>query len=113
MSHGEPGATMSSVLIVDDEPGVREFMLDALAEQGHQLFTAADGDEAMVRLEERPYGLMILDLRMPGMGGMDVLREARARYPGMSVVVSTAHGGVPDAVEAMKQWCAWRSVPTA
>jgi DNA-binding NtrC family response regulator len=94
---------MQTVLVVDDESGIREFMADALAEAGHETVQAGDASEAISRLEDQPFDLLILDLRMPGpLGGMDVLRRARAEWPDMQIIVLTAHGSVETAVEAMK-----------
>lgn len=94
---------MANVLAVDDEPGLRELIAEALSEGGHQVSVAADGVAALHQLEERPFDLLILDLRMPGeLDGMQVLREARARWPGMQVIVLTAYGSIATAVEAMR-----------
>lgn len=94
---------MARILIVDDEPGIREFLVDALAGEGHDCDQAADGMGALRALHERAFELMLTDLRMPGaLDGMDLLRKARAELPDMEVVVMTAHGSVESAVEAMK-----------
>lgn len=94
---------MATILTVDDEPGIRAFLADTLAEDGHVVMQAADAGEALVLLEEQPFDLAIIDLRMPGeLGGMDVLHYARANRPAMQVIVLTAYGSVPEAVEAMR-----------
>jgi CheY-like chemotaxis protein len=94
---------MASILCMDDEPGLREYLADALSHGGHEVVTAEDAAEALGRLEDRPFDVAVLDLRMPGaLGGMDVLRRARAEWPDMQVVVLTAHGTVGEAVEAMR-----------
>ncbi len=93
----------ASILVVDDENGIRTFLADVLSEAGHNVETAATGAEALRRLEDGPFDLMFLDLRMPGeLQGMDVLRRARAEWPVMQVIVLTAHGTVHAAVEAMR-----------
>jgi CheY-like chemotaxis protein/tRNA A-37 threonylcarbamoyl transferase component Bud32 len=94
---------VANILIVDDEPGLREFMIDTLDGDGHELYEAADGATAIQRLRERAYDLLITDLRMPGsIDGIDVLREVRAAYPETRVIVLTAHGSVATAVDAMR-----------
>ena len=92
-----------SVLVVDDEEGIREFARDCLAGEGHRVHVAVDGAEALALLRERPFDVVLLDLAMPGEhGGMEVLRRARAAYPFTQIVLITAQGSVPEAVEAMK-----------
>ncbi len=94
---------MALILVLDDEEGIRDFLAQTLADDGHTVAQAADGAEALKELNGRAFDLMITDLRLPGtMGGMDVLRWARREQPEMEVVVMTAHGSVETAVEAMK-----------
>jgi two-component system response regulator AtoC len=94
---------MASILIVDDEKGIREYLVEALADSGHKITAAADGPEASRLLRKRAFDLLITDLRMPGPpDGMDLLRRARAEVPEMEVIVLTAYGTVDTAVEAMK-----------
>jgi two-component system response regulator FlrC len=94
---------MGSILIVDDEHGIRDFIAEALSDAGHDTVAAADGAEALRRLQDRAFDLMITDLRMPGeLNGMDLLRRAHTELPGMEVIVLTAYGTVDTAVEAMK-----------
>jgi two-component system, NtrC family, response regulator AtoC len=90
------------VLIVDDEPGIRTFIGKALESDGLRTTLAADGQEAMDRLDRESFHLMITDLKMPGIDGMTLVRKARAEQPEMEVIVLTAHGTVDTAVEAMK-----------
>lgn len=94
---------MAHILVVDDEPGLRAFVADALTAAGHLTVTAPDGANALRELGARPFDLLVLDLRMPGrFDGMDVLRHARAEWPEVPVIVLTAHGSVETAVEAMR-----------
>ena len=94
---------MAKILVVDDETGIREFLADALADDGHDVTGAADGLEALQRLHERAFDVMITDLRMPGaLDGVDLLRKAKADQPELEVIVLTAHGTVDNAVDAMK-----------
>ncbi len=94
---------MARVLSVDDEEGIREFVAEVLGEAGHDVARAADAGEALAALEDGPFDLMLVDLKMPGeLSGMDVLRRARAEWPDMQVIVLTAHGSVSAAVEALK-----------
>jgi two-component system, NtrC family, response regulator AtoC len=93
---------MATVLVVDDEEGVRSFVAEALETAGHRVVQAADGNEAARLLDARSFHLLITDLKMPGMGGMALLRKVKAEQPETEVLVLTAHGSVEGAVEAMK-----------
>jgi two-component system, NtrC family, response regulator AtoC len=93
---------MARILVADDEEGLREYIAEALASDGHAVTPAADGIEAAQRLARESFDLLLTDLRMPRMDGMTLLRRARTEQPDMEVVVLTAHGAVDTAVEAMK-----------
>ncbi len=90
------------ILIVDDEPNVRLVFRTALESTGFQVTEAADGDAALVQLRKVPIDLILLDLKMPVMDGMETLEQLRLAGDQTPVVVVTAHGSVPDAVAAMK-----------
>ncbi|GMV44116.1 MAG: sigma-54-dependent Fis family transcriptional regulator [Myxococcales bacterium] len=93
---------MARILIADDERSVRELVADVLEGEGHHVDTATDGEVAARRLDREAFHLLITDLRMPGLSGIDLLRKARAEHPDMEVIVLTAFGTVDSAVEAMK-----------
>ncbi len=93
---------MPRILVADDEPGLREFVGDALELDHHDIVKAADGRAAAKLLDERGFDVVITDLKMPGMDGMQLLRKIRAEQPETEVIVMTAHGTVDTAVEAMK-----------
>jgi two-component system, NtrC family, response regulator HydG len=90
------------VLVVDDDPGVRYTLREILSSEGLLVDEAADGAEALRRFEAQPAPLVVTDLRMPNLDGMDLLRALAARSPAPRVVVITAHGSERQAVEAMK-----------
>ncbi|KIG13891.1 Response regulator of zinc sigma-54-dependent two-component system [Enhygromyxa salina] len=93
---------MSRILVVDDEDGVREFMAEVLEDQGYEVDQASDGAAALTMLEAAAYQLLLTDLKMPRLGGMELVRRIRAEQPELGVIVLSAHGSVADAVEAMK-----------
>ena len=94
---------MANILVVDDEPGIREFLADALAMDAHDVAQASDGTEALRLVYNRAFDLMLTDLRMPGaLNGIDLLRKLKSEQPDTEVIVMTAHGSVETAVEAMK-----------
>src|SRR5215470_3668188 len=93
---------MARILVADDEPGLREFIVDSLELDDHTVVPARDGREAARLLDERGFDLVLTDLKMPGLDGMAILRKVRAEQPEVEVVMLTAHGTVATAVEAMK-----------
>jgi two-component system response regulator AtoC len=93
---------MARVLVVDDEAGIREFLSEALADDDHEVASAASGEAAWARLEREGFDLVLTDLSMPGMDGLELLRRVREAQPDVEVVVITAHGKVDSAVEAMR-----------
>jgi two-component system response regulator FlrC len=93
---------MARILIADDEAGLREFIGDTLRLDGHDVAEASDGRDAIRKLDERGFDLVITDLKMPHVDGMAVLKKVRTEQPEVEVIVLTAHGSVDNAVEAMK-----------
>lgn len=90
------------ILIADDEPNLRRVLGAQLARDGHEVHLVADGGEALAWLKESHIDLLICDLKMPVMDGMQLLREALALYPSLPVIMITAHGTVDNAVGALK-----------
>jgi two-component system response regulator AtoC len=90
------------ILVVDDEEGVRSFLAEALEDAGHSVAQAGNGDDAAERLQREPFDLLITDLRMPGIHGLELVRRARAEHPALPVIVLTAHGTVDSAAEVMR-----------
>jgi two-component system response regulator FlrC len=93
---------MAKILVVDDEEGVREFLAEALDDDGHETSMAANGEEALSCIDRQGFDLLLTDLKMPGMDGLELLRRAREIQPDLEVVVLTAHGSIDAAVEAMR-----------
>jgi NADH-quinone oxidoreductase subunit E len=91
------------ILVVEDESIMRESLRDWLAEAGYHVETAEEGEKALKAIAERDFGLLILDLRLPGTGGIDLLRQARAKRPQLKGIIITAYPSVQTAVEAMKE----------
>jgi DNA-binding NtrC family response regulator len=93
---------VAKILIADDKQGLRDVLLEALAGAGHDVDGVEDGLHALERLGERPYDLLITDLKMPGLDGIELLRTVRDKAPSTQVILMTAHGTVDTAVEAMR-----------
>ncbi len=93
-----------SILIVDDETDMLRILKRSIEpDLDAEITTAASGEEAIKRFAERPFDLVLADIRMPGMNGVELLEMIKRDYPGQTVVMMTAFGGVETAVEAMKQ----------
>ncbi len=90
------------ILIVDDEKNIRMTLTQALSDMEVQTDTAVNGEEALSKLKDQEFGLILLDLRMPGMDGMEVLTRLRKDRPDIRVIIITAHGTIDSAVDAMK-----------
>ncbi len=93
---------MACVLVVDDEPKLGRVVAQMLELDGHRVVRAGGGGEALARLGEEDFDVVVTDLRMPEVDGLAVLRAARARASPPEVVLMTAHGTAESAVEAMK-----------
>ncbi len=91
------------ILVVDDEANARTALAALLRDEGYLVETAADGYKALPKLEEHEPDLILTDLRMPGLDGIELVRRARARDPECAAVVMTAYGAVESAVEAMRE----------
>ena len=90
------------VLIVDDEAEIRESLQTLLELEGYEVETAANGEDGISRLGDRPFDLVLLDLALPGRSGIDLLPEIRALDAQLPVIIITAYGTVEDAVRAMQ-----------
>jgi DNA-binding NtrC family response regulator len=98
-----PQHARARLLVVDDEEGVRTFLVDALRDAGHEVAEVADGKAALAMLEHRSFDIVLTDLRMPGMDGMELLVHLRHNHPDVEVIVLTAHGSVQSAADALKE----------
>lgn len=94
---------LHKILVVDDEESVRSMICVLLQKEGFQLSNAAGGEEALERLGEEPFDLVLCDVRMPGMDGLEVLDNITRLYPDITVIMMSAFGTVDLAVEAMKR----------
>lgn len=90
------------VLIVDDEPIVRESLRDWLKDAGYQVETAKSGEEALEMIEKQDFSVMVVDIRLPGMSGIKVLNEVKARRPEIKSIIITAYPTSETAAEAAK-----------
>jgi len=91
------------ILVVDDEAAVRESLNDWLLEDGYEVGLAASGQEAVVRAQEKRWEVILLDLKMPGMDGIETLKRLKEGNPDVEVLMMTAYATVDTAVQAMKE----------
>lgn len=89
------------ILLVDDEASVRLTLGTMLQRAGHDIMVAEDGDQAIALLEQQAFDLMIVDLCMPGMDGIQIAAAARERQPDLAVIVLTGHGTLESALAAL------------
>src|SRR6187401_1267651 len=94
--------TQQHLLLVDDEKALREVIAERLGDSGYRVEQAGTGEEALERLNEFAFDVLITDLRLPGVDGRQVLDEALARYPDITAIVITGFGGVREAVEVTR-----------
>jgi DNA-binding response OmpR family regulator len=91
------------ILVVDDESTARRSWSDILRLEGYQVTTAASGEAAITALQKESCDVMLLDLKMPGMDGLEVLKTASKIVPDTQIIVLTAHGSLESAIEALRQ----------
>lgn len=99
---GAPDPRFTRLLVIDDEPGIRRMMELDLRADGYTVYTAADGDEGLKVFDRHRPSLVLTDLKMPGMDGIEVLRRIKERSPETEVIVITGHGDLDLAVESLR-----------
>jgi DNA-binding NtrC family response regulator len=91
------------ILLVEDKDSLRQMLATAIKKAGYRVDEAADGDAAVERLRKQPYQLVITDLRLPTLSGLEILKAQKETDPTIPVLLMTAYGTIEEAVEAMKQ----------
>jgi DNA-binding response OmpR family regulator len=91
-----------SILIVDDDLGVRVTVQKILSRSGYEVMTAASGDEALQLAREKSFDLALIDLIMPGIDGIETMRQLREASPETVIIMLTAHGTMESAIEALR-----------
>ena len=90
------------ILIADDNDSLCQVLEELLTEEGYDVTIAHRGDDALVELQRKPHHLALLDIRMPGLNGMEVLQEIKTTFPGTDVIIITSHASVDSVVEALR-----------
>jgi len=91
------------ILVIDDEGTIRAFVSDVLKEKGYEVDQTMSGEEGVSLLGTKPYDLALVDLQLPGMDGMTVVRQAKAKRAESAFVIMTGHGSVESAIEALRE----------
>lgn len=90
------------ILIVEDEAPMCELLKSFFSDRGYRVETVQNGEEAVARLEDQNYALVITDIKLPGMSGLELLARVRVDWPDVAVIIMTAFSSISSAVEAMK-----------
>ena len=93
----------NKILIVDDELIMRESLAGWLERDGHDIQTASSGEEALALLKESRFDILLVDIKMEGISGLEVLQRVKEDDPDIAVIMITAYGSIPSAIEAMKK----------
>lgn len=90
------------VLVIDDQPGIRRLLLEVLTEAGYEVMTAANGYEGLQRTKEQKPSLILMDMKMPGMDGLETLKEINKLGQSNKVIMMTAYGELDMVKEAQE-----------
>jgi nitrogen regulation protein NR(I) len=92
----------AKILLIEDDPGIRETLCRVLAQEGHQVEVEGRGDDGLARAGREPFNVVITDLRMPGINGLDLVRQLHTGQPHLPIILITAFGTTETAIEATK-----------
>ncbi|MGH7302831.1 MAG: sigma-54-dependent transcriptional regulator [Candidatus Rokuibacteriota bacterium] len=96
----------ASILVVDDEPAIQDILTWALSAEGYRVATAGSGEEALTRVEEEDFDIIVTDIVMPGLDGLEVLERSRVLNPRAAVIVMTAYAALETAIAALRRGAA-------
>ena len=96
----EPGTP--TILVIDDEESMRSMLVEALGDQGYAVVTAADGDSAVLKVQAARFDIVLCDLKMPGIDGIETIKQIRAIDPDIEVIIITGHGTLEGAIEGLR-----------
>src|SRR5436305_1447420 len=99
----EKAMAAARILVVDDEATIRRTMRDLLTEEGYVVTTASSGEAGVALLKDNTFELLVIDLRLPGIDGMQVAAAAKAQQPDAAQIILTGHGSMETAIEGIHQ----------
>jgi two-component system, NtrC family, nitrogen regulation response regulator NtrX len=94
---------MSSILIIDDEKAIRKTLGEILSYEGYQIDDAENGEEGLKKIKEKNYDVVLCDIKMPKVDGLEFLEKARESNPDLPIIMISGHGTIETAVEAVKK----------
>src|SRR5687767_1308024 len=94
---------MSNILIIDDEKAIRKTLSEILSYEGYKIEEASDGEEGLKKFRERAFDVVLCDIKMPKLDGIEFLEKARETNPDVPVIMISGHGTIETAVEAVKK----------
>ena len=94
---------MADILIIDDEKAIRKALTEILSSEGYKIEEAADGEEGLKKFKERSYDVVLCDIKMPKLDGIEFLQKARESNPDVPVIMISGHGNIETAVDAVKK----------
>jgi nitrogen regulation protein NR(I) len=92
----------AKVLLVEDDPGIRDTLQRVLASEGHEVVVEHRGDDGLTRASQTPFNVVITDLRLPGLNGLELVQQLHAARPRLPIILITAYGTTKTAIEATK-----------
>ena len=94
---------MAAILLIDDEKSIRNVLKDILQHEGYRIEEAADGEQGLQKLAAQPFDLVLCDIKMPKMDGLEVLQQIMQLQPDVPVIMISGHGTIETAVDAVKK----------
>ncbi|MDQ6891013.1 MAG: response regulator, partial [Bacteroidota bacterium] len=94
---------MAAILIIDDEKSIRKTLTEILSYEGYKIDEAGDGEEGLKKFKEKTYDLVLCDIKMPKIDGIEFLEKAKQINPDVPIIVISGHGNIETAVEAVKK----------
>ena len=95
-------STAARILLIEDDPGIRDTLVRVLEDEGHQVAVEKRGDEGLARAAADAFNLVITDLKLPGLNGLDLVRQLHTAQPRLPIILITAYGTTETAIEAIK-----------